>query len=69
MQVTDRLSPDAPSLTQAIIVQMVYYLCYAAENWLNLLQNPGEAGQIKWKKKKFTTIFLLVQQETWSKFR
>ena len=24
MQVTDRLSPDAPSLTQAIIVQMVY---------------------------------------------
>ena len=25
MQVTDRPSPDAPSLTQAIIVQMVYY--------------------------------------------
>ena len=24
MQVTDRPSPDAPSLTQAIIVQMVY---------------------------------------------
>ena len=24
MQVTDRLPPDAPSLTQAIIVQMVY---------------------------------------------
>ena len=26
MQVTDRPSPDAPSLTQAIIVQMVYYI-------------------------------------------
>ena len=25
MQVTDRPSPDAPSLTQAIIVHMVYY--------------------------------------------
>ena len=25
MQVTDRPSPDAPSLTQAIIVQMVYF--------------------------------------------
>ena len=24
MQVTDRPSPDAPSLTQAVIVQMVY---------------------------------------------
>ena len=29
MQVTDRLSPDAPSLTQAIIVQMVYCLLMA----------------------------------------
>ena len=26
MQVTDRPSPDAPSLTQAIIVQMVYWI-------------------------------------------
>ena len=28
MQVTDRPSPDAPSLTQAIIVQMVYWRIY-----------------------------------------
>ena len=27
MQVTDRPSPDAPSLTQTIIVQMVYFSC------------------------------------------
>ena len=26
MQVTDRSRPDAPSLTQTIIVQMVYYV-------------------------------------------
>ena len=31
MQVTDRPSPDGPSLTQAIIVQMVY--CKGGGSW------------------------------------
>ena len=34
MQVTDRPSPDAPSLTQAIIVQMVY--CFRRIELLNI---------------------------------
>ena len=37
MQVTDRPSPDAPSLTQAIIVQMVYChpaLSFCGQSWV-----------------------------------
>ena len=40
MQVTDRPSPDAPSLTQAIIVQMVYCLRYEPLNRSFLLSSP-----------------------------
>ena len=34
MQVTDRPSPDAPSLTQALIVQMIYCLMINRQNLL-----------------------------------
>ena len=36
MQVTDRSSPDAPSLTQAVIVQMVYSITLSIYHNINL---------------------------------
>ena len=39
MQVTDRPSPNAPSLTQAIIVQMVY--CLEIQRYQNVINQGG----------------------------
>ena len=41
MQVTDRPSPDAPSLTQAIIVQMVYCTCSCIEHRHDTFRSRG----------------------------
>ena len=42
MQVTDRPSPDAPSLTQAIIVQIVYSLAVTQGKMEDPLKGPSE---------------------------
>ena len=49
MQVTDRPSPDAPSLTQAIIVQMVYCIILASR----------ELPVLPWPKKKKTATTIM----------